>query len=115
MILGMQLRHRALEVLALNDPASKAEQTRALLAAVHAGHGVLDPDSRLVSAVALPGRPALPRLVAADQVPRRSPFTLVGRAALLHAICHIEFNAIKIVYNQDPSKFLRFAVSSLQA
>ena len=96
MILGMQLRHRALEVLALDDPASKAEQTRALLAAVHAGQGVLDPGCRIVAAVALPGRPALPRLVAADQVPRRSPFTLAGRAALLHAICHIEFNAINL-------------------
>ena len=43
MILRMQLRHRALEVLALDDPASKAEQTRALLAAMHAGHGELAP------------------------------------------------------------------------
>jgi uncharacterized ferritin-like protein (DUF455 family) len=34
--------------------------------------------------------------VPADQVPRRSPFTLAGRAALLHAICHIEFNAINL-------------------
>jgi uncharacterized ferritin-like protein (DUF455 family) len=34
--------------------------------------------------------------VPADQVPRRSPFTLEGRAALLHAIAHIEFNAINL-------------------
>ena len=44
----------------------------------------------------LPGRPALPRLVAAKDVPSRSPFTVEGRAALLHAICHIEFNAINL-------------------
>jgi uncharacterized ferritin-like protein (DUF455 family) len=29
-------------------------------------------------------------------VPRRSPFTLPGRAALLHAVAHIEFNAINL-------------------
>jgi uncharacterized ferritin-like protein (DUF455 family) len=29
-------------------------------------------------------------------VPTRSPFTLTGRAALIHAICHIEFNAINL-------------------
>jgi uncharacterized ferritin-like protein (DUF455 family) len=29
-------------------------------------------------------------------VPQRSPFTLAGRAALLHAIVHIEFNAINL-------------------
>jgi uncharacterized ferritin-like protein (DUF455 family) len=29
-------------------------------------------------------------------VPRRSPFTPEGRAALLHAIAHIEFNAINL-------------------
>ncbi len=44
----------------------------------------------------LPGRPALPRLVSPAQVPQRSPFTREGRAALLHAIAHIEFNAINL-------------------
>jgi len=46
--------------------------------------------------VEIPGRPALPELVAADAVPRRSPFTPEGHAALLHAIAHIEFNAINL-------------------
>jgi uncharacterized ferritin-like protein (DUF455 family) len=38
----------------------------------------------------------LPRLVAATAVPRRSPFTPEGRAALLHSVIHIEFNAINL-------------------
>jgi uncharacterized ferritin-like protein (DUF455 family) len=42
------------------------------------------------------GRPAKPDLVSAKDVPTRSPFTPDGRAALLHAICHIEFNAINL-------------------
>lgn len=42
------------------------------------------------------GRPDKPTLVPATAVPPRSPFTTEGRAALLHAICHIEFNAINL-------------------
>ena len=99
MILGMELRARALLVLTEPDPASKAAQARALLASLRdpsAGPPALDADAALAPPGALPGRPALPRLVPADRVPRRSPFTLAGRAALLHAICHIEFNAINL-------------------
>ena len=56
----------------------------------------LDPSLELAEPPALPGRPAWPLLVPATQVARRSPFTLEGRAALLHAIAHIEFNAINL-------------------
>ena len=99
MILGMELRARALLVLTEPEPANKAAKARALLAALGntaAGPTQLDTQATLTAPGALPGRPALPRLVPADQVPRRSPFTLAGRAALLHAICHIEFNAINL-------------------
>jgi uncharacterized ferritin-like protein (DUF455 family) len=92
----MQLRPRALDVLALTDPANKAEQTLALQAAARDGLARIDPALVIATPTGLPGRPALPRLVSVDQVPRRSPFTLAGRAALLHAICHIEFNAINL-------------------
>jgi uncharacterized ferritin-like protein (DUF455 family) len=44
----------------------------------------------------LPGRPARPELVHPARVPRRSPFKPEGLAALLHAIAHIEFNAINL-------------------
>jgi uncharacterized ferritin-like protein (DUF455 family) len=93
----MQLRPRALEVLQVPEPVQKAAAARALLASLHEGALQIDPAAVLsVDDDTLPGRPALPRLVAADQVPRRSPFTLAGRAALLHAIAHIEFNAINL-------------------
>ncbi|MFY9512976.1 MAG: ferritin-like domain-containing protein, partial [Rubrivivax sp.] len=36
------------------------------------------------------------QLVPPAQVPQRSPFTPEGRAALLHAVAHIEFNAINL-------------------
>jgi len=96
MILGMQWRPCALEVLQLTDPGTKAERARALLDDARAGRLRLDRTAVLARPEGLPGRPALPRLVPADQVPKRSPFTLAGRAALLHAICHIEFNAINL-------------------
>jgi uncharacterized ferritin-like protein (DUF455 family) len=92
----MQLRTRALDLLTVADPATKADNTCALQAAAQAGLAVLDPDLVIATPAGLPGRPALPRLVPVAQVPRRSPFTLAGRAALLHAICHIEFNAINL-------------------
>ena len=96
MILGMQLRPRALAVLELSDPTAKALAAQSLLAAARDGSGQIDAAQVLAEPPALPGRPPHPSLVAADQVPRRSPFTLLGRAALLHAVCHIEFNAINL-------------------
>jgi uncharacterized ferritin-like protein (DUF455 family) len=44
----------------------------------------------------VPGRPTAPRLVPPAQVPQRPIHTLAGRAALLHAVAHIEFNAINL-------------------
>ncbi len=48
------------------------------------------------NAVADPGHPARPLLTHPAKVPRRAPSTLEGRAALIHSICHIEFNAINL-------------------
>lgn len=44
----------------------------------------------------LPGRPARPELRRHTEVARRSPATPEGRAVLLHAIAHIELNAINL-------------------
>ena len=43
-----------------------------------------------------PGRPAKPELVAGGQVPKRAMGTLEGRKIMMHAIAHIEFNAINL-------------------
>ena len=89
----MELRHRALELLQLADPAEKAAATRALFDAVG---WTIDADVALPEPPGLPGRPVRPALVPPKDVPTRSPFTLEGRAALLHSIAHIEFNAINL-------------------
>ena len=89
----MNPRQRALDLLCLCDPVAKALQTRALYAELDAQ--AIAPGERFEAPPLLPGRPALPRLVPPKEVPTRSPFTTEGRAALLHAVTHIEFNAIK--------------------
>lgn len=53
-------------------------------------------DKNLAEPADLPGRPSQPALVDPTQVKRRSPHTPAGLAALLHAIAHIEFNAINL-------------------
>lgn len=52
--------------------------------------------SNSIQPIDIPGRPKLPKLVMPRQVPRRSLATMQGRAALVHAITHIEFNAINL-------------------
>src|SRR5690606_30918186 len=42
------------------------------------------------------GRPAYPQLVHPQALSKASTFTVEGRAALLHSIAHIEFNAINL-------------------
>jgi uncharacterized ferritin-like protein (DUF455 family) len=90
----MPLRERALQVLCMAQPADKAIAARDLFARFdeHALH----PEAALVEPASLPGRPSRPRLVPPKDVATRSPFTPEGRAALLHAIAHIEFNAINL-------------------
>ena len=44
----------------------------------------------------VPGCPEKPELRSHLDVPKRSPFTTEGLAALLHAVTHIEFNAINL-------------------
>ena len=90
----MNPRSQALQVLCERDPALKAQRARALFAATDLA--TIDPHATFEPDAALPGRPERPRLVAPKDVPARSPFTTEGRAALLHAITHIEFNAINL-------------------
>ena len=86
----------ALQALCISDPAAKVASARGLHDAWTLARLDLDPDTVLAAPFDLPGRPNRPPLVPVQQVPRRSPHTVAGRAALLHAICHIEFNAINL-------------------
>ena len=56
----------------------------------------LDCHREFAAPASLPGRPARPELVAPAEVKHRSMATVEGRAALLHALAHIEFNAVNL-------------------
>jgi uncharacterized ferritin-like protein (DUF455 family) len=47
----------------------------------------------------MPGRPAKPVLVHPRDLPRRGFGSVEGRAAFIHAVAHIEFNAIDLAWD----------------
>ena len=85
------LRHRCLAALATADIDAKLAATHEALHALEVGE-----DASLVASATLPGRPERPLLVSPKDVPQRSLGTIPGRAALIHALAHIEFNAINL-------------------
>ncbi|AJG18686.1 ferritin-like domain-containing protein [Cupriavidus basilensis] len=92
------LRRQALAILCLSDAHEKAAATRRMrLAAEAMAPDALGIGEAIAAELPLPGRPALPELVAPQRVERRrSIHTPAGRAALIHALAHIEFNAINL-------------------
>jgi len=89
----MELRQRALQALRLPDPAQKVAAVQMLWSQAAT---LSIAEETLAGPGDLPGRPARPELIHPARVLKRSPASLPGRAALLHAICHIEFNAINL-------------------
>ncbi len=77
------------------EPGAKCASVAALWSAFTAGSFRWD-DACPVAPIGPPGRPDRPVLVEASQVPRRRLGSRQGRAALVHAIAHIEFNAINL-------------------
>ena len=88
---GASLRAQALAVLCEADADRKAALARAVDAAAPA-----DAARPLAEPAGIPGRPARPALVAHVTLKQRSLKTREGHAALLHALAHIELNAIDL-------------------
>ena len=93
------LHAAALRCLRAADPQDKVAQTVLVAQAWRAG--ALGPDSAApaVERIVLPGRPPRPKLVHPRDLPHRGLGTAEGRAALIHAIAHIEFNAIDLAWD----------------
>lgn len=94
----MDWAEAALRAYCCADPAQKCALTLELP----------QPDCPLDQAVDLPaqpGRPARPQLIHPAKVPRRKLGSEAGRVALVHAVAHIEFNAINLALDAA----LRFA------
>lgn len=85
------LRCSVLEPLLSKDPHKKAALARGLdlAAPVCADLDVPTPGG-------IPGRPLAPILVPPSELTQRSVHTKEGRAALIHALAHIELNAIDL-------------------
>jgi len=103
----MELRQAALAALTLTDWQGKAD----LLARMT--HDLtLDTGQVIQPLEAIPGRPAL-EWVGPAGLRQRSVHTLEGRAVLIHALAHIEFNAINLAldvvwrFSEMPENFYR--------
>jgi len=87
----------ARDVLLTADPAEKCARTRDVAAQWRAGTfsgpGLTDAPDR-------PARPARPELLSPSDVPRRRINRgEAGRVALLHALAHIELNAVDLAWD----------------
>ena len=79
----------------MREPIPKAQGVREWAGAIRPDVP-LDTQAIIDEPPGLPGWPARPTLVPPSQLPQRSAFDVAGRAALLHAVAHIEFNAIAL-------------------
>ncbi len=91
-----QLRDRALFCLLERDPQAKVDAVAAMAAAVSATPLRIDPEHAMAGPDGIPGRPDKPILVPPKEVGKRSMATVEGRAMLIHALAHIEFNAVNL-------------------
>jgi uncharacterized ferritin-like protein (DUF455 family) len=88
------LSRHAVDILDTADPSAKVFKTAAVVAAWRRGEldvGDCTPPAR-------PARPAKPALLSPQEMPRRSAGPK-GRVALVHAIAHIELNAIDLAWD----------------
>ncbi|MEJ7687308.1 MAG: ferritin-like domain-containing protein [Variovorax sp.] len=92
----MHPRLGALAALRLTNPEAKVAATHAAAARAKLHTGLAQAVRTAGDEAGVPGRPERPLRVDATAVEKRSPFTPEGRAALIHSICHIEFNAINL-------------------
>jgi uncharacterized ferritin-like protein (DUF455 family) len=85
--------------IAAADPDRKCQLTRQAHQAWEANAIDFSMPADAPDSIAEPGRPARPPLVPASQLHPRKLASEQGRAALLHALAHIEFNAINLAWD----------------
>ncbi len=87
----------ACSVLLTANPAEKAARAREVAKAWNAGE--MEVSSGPSPLPERPARPDKPVLTAPNNVPRRRLGSVEGRQALLHAVAHIELNAIDLAFD----------------
>ncbi|MBD8879609.1 ferritin-like domain-containing protein [Rhodanobacter sp. 7MK24] len=93
------LHQAAKRCLDASDPAEKLRLTHETWQALQIGDLRPGDPASAAAPIGAPGRPAKPQLVSARQVPQRGLGSAEGRAALVHAVAHIEFNAINLAWD----------------
>lgn len=92
----MELRARALDCLTETDFLKKTKKVSELASAWTSRSCHLDTKLSFTTPDNLPGYPSKPDLVSPKDVARRNMRTTEGRAVMIHALAHIEFNAINL-------------------
>ncbi|MGM0562771.1 MAG: ferritin-like domain-containing protein [Pseudomonadota bacterium] len=92
------LHQCALRIITCDDPDEKIALAESVAARWRNGDLRLEGESAS-EPLHIPGRPDKPQLVPPPEVPRRSMQNQVGRNALIHAVTHIEFNAINLAWD----------------
>ncbi|MEL7105350.1 MAG: ferritin-like domain-containing protein [Pseudomonadota bacterium] len=91
------LAHMAVEVLTTADGRAKTALSRAHAAAWQAARAEGTAiEVGTASPPGSPARPGRPELLSPRDVPKRKPGSPEGRVALLHAVAHIELNAVDL-------------------
>jgi uncharacterized ferritin-like protein (DUF455 family) len=95
----MKLRHSAIDILTTADPALKVAKSRRLASAWRAGDVKQDFDLHQMPPDR-PARPERPVLCRPGEMPKRKASgSAAKRIALLHALAHIELNAIDLAWD----------------
>ena len=87
----METREQALRALILTEWEEKSALVQACTSAIP-----IDTERSFSEPQGIPGRPAGLQLVQPAALAHRSVHTTEGRAGLIHALAHIEFNAINL-------------------
>ena len=80
-------------------PENKVALTLSAAEAFACGEFAVDDHAPLPEPIRMPGRPERPKLVHPRELPRRGFGSDEGRAAFIHSIAHIEFNAIDLAWD----------------
>lgn len=90
------LFERTFECLMNADVDDKMQQLQSIIVDWSENRLSLEPISQPVVRVPDPGRPVKPDLVSPKELPKRGLGSKEGHAGLMHAIAHIEFNAVNL-------------------
>ena len=82
-----------------SDVDAKVALTQQYAEAFARGDLAVPPDAPPPEPIRMPGRPTKPALVHPRELPRRGLGSVQGRAAFIHAIAHIELNAIDLAWD----------------